>query len=325
MIGKGREVLLNASLLTRKIDSKQSDDLYAWSNPLSGVPSTVAGTRAKGILLLFPSAGPDTSVVLPVGLLTNFLILCFSADGQAIYGQTNNPARSTGEILRIDLKSMRQSAVPGSAGFKTIWHMTVSLPPTRIFVSGCAHTSRIECGAFEIDPQSGTQKRLISGDLGPVQNLGPVCPDGRMIAVPIGKKLCLLNLETGLTRSKNTVASGMLSAAGTWISQCAWSPDSRWLVAVGDRRIALIDASEPVPPRYLGPGYWRIEWSPDSKYLLVRRPQLSCAPTLYGQSLEIIDRDTGKRVPVKGSHCRISGGAFGWVSLRAFERSHTQL
>jgi hypothetical protein len=66
-------------------------------------------------------------------------------------------------------------------------------------------------------------------------------------------------------------------------------------------------------------------WSPDSKYLLLRRSSLSCAASVYGESLEIVDVKAGKREIVKSSHCSITAGTIGWLDsgvVQQNENSH---
>ncbi len=76
----------------------------------------------------------------------------------------------------------------------------------------------------------------------------------------------------------------------------------------------LIDATDISRRSNLGPsGNGSVQWSPDSKYLLLSKSELRCAPNLYSQSLEVIDVESGHRLVIKNSRCRISVPAVGWM------------
>jgi WD40 repeat protein len=101
---------------------------------------------------------------------------------------------------------------------------------------------------------------------------------------------------------------------GTWISNCNWSPDGRWLAAVRDGRIVLIDATNVSRRKSFraspkGP----VHWSPDSKYLLFAKSQLSCIPYIFTESLEAIEVETGHKIPIKSAHCSIMVPVIGWL------------
>ena len=172
----------------------------------------------------------------------------------------------------------------------------------------------IECGAFEIDPDAGTLRALrtaSSGGCGGAR--GPISPDGKRVVSYTGKQLSLLHLETGAVQVVNGVSAGERISI-TWVSNCYWSPDGRWLAAVRDGKIVLIDATNAArhksfraSPR--GPVYW----SPDSKYLLFTRSQLSCISYIFTESLEAIDVETGHKIPIKSSHCAIMVPVLGWL------------
>lgn len=103
----------------------------------------------------------------------------------------------------------------------------------------------------------------------------------------------------------------------TWVSNCYWSTDGRWLAAVRDGRIILIDPTNVAhrksfraSPR--GP----VHWSPDSKYLLFARSQFSCIGFTDTESLEAIDVETGHKIPIKSAHCAITVPVIGWLDSK---------
>lgn len=78
----------------------------------------------------------------------------------------------------------------------------------------------------------------------------------------------------------------------------------------------LIDSQNTKRRRNLGPtSDSQAEWSPDSRYLLIAKPQwLQCGPYLW--SLQTIDVQTGKRTGLKSAHCKIYQNATGWLSRK---------
>ena len=98
----------------------------------------------------------------------------------------------------------------------------------------------------------------------------------------------------------------------------AWSPNGRWIAAIHDtggrEEIVLIDGSNTSRRRILASTEDGIfYWSPDSKYLLISRSELLCGPfTMYG-SLQTVDIETGKRMRIASSHCRVLTNTTGWM------------
>ena len=271
------------------------------------------GRDSRPLLILFPTVGPAADVALPVGLPTDFRVIAFSSDGKAVYGQRTDPLDPSEGITKIEFKPTRQSIVPGSVGLGTIWYLTESRQSGKIFVTGWSkHRGTGECGAFEIDPGAGTLRALRVG-IHPACGgaNGPVSPDGRRV-ISEGGKLSVLDLETGAVQALKGTNANTRSNQGTW------SPDGRWIAAVHDGRIALIDGADTSRRTNLGAsGNGLVQWSPDSKYLLLSKSELRCAPALYSQSLEVVDVETRKRSVIKNSHCRISVPVVGWVDAKS--------
>ena len=96
----------------------------------------------------------------------------------------------------------------------------------------------------------------------------------------------------------------------------SWSPGGKWIAALSDYKsfkLLLLDASNVSRTRELGSGGDGLYWSPDSRFLLLYKDELSCGPS-ESYSIEILDIETGERTVPKSSHCAISGGLGGWVS-----------
>jgi len=244
------------------------------------------------------------TIPLPQELPRNLRLIAFSPDGKTLYLQINDPLGPGDAIRKIEFKPTRQTLVRGSEGFGTIWRLTVSPTSGKLFVSGCSKKrGTLECGAFEIDPDAGTSRALHVGTDGG-GTLGPVSPDGKRVLCHQGNQLNLLDLGTGIAHP--------LRADLKWES---WSPDGRWIAAISDTgRIVLIDATDTSRRRSLGSsGHGPVCWSPDSKFLLRVKSQLRCTLTLYFESLNLFNVESGRRRVIKSSRCEIIGGQVGWV------------
>jgi hypothetical protein len=263
--------------------------------------------QGRSELKLFPFDGNEAALPL-ASEAKLFRAIWFSPNGRSVYGQALQApgGRPTG-LIKVDFSPTRESVVPGSETLSSIRYLTVSLPTGKVFVAGWIEKEgKRECGYFEINPDSATVRTLRTGTIVDCrQGLGPISPNGEQAVVASGKGLGLLNFTTGAFQTLR----GM-SAADT----CSWSPDGTSLACVGRRKIFVLDISDFRPRRVGGPGDSRPKWSPDGSSLLVLQSQLSCIPTLYGDSLAVIDVHTGKKSWIKSAHCAVAGGSeYGWV------------
>lgn len=253
-------------------------------------------------LRLFPIEGPVETVALPAELQVNTRAIAFSADGEALYVQTTNPLDHSGGIDKVEFKPTRQSVIPGSIGMGELWCLVAWQSSGRITVGGWSWSLNAG-GIFEIDPASSAVRLLPRGSASACGGGGGVMsPDGRRAVTHNGKQLAFVAISTGaVTHIKGTERD----------MQSAWSPDGRWIAAIHNGRISLIDADDPDHLKNLGSaGDGPVAWSPDSRYLLLRK---ACAFTLYGARLEVVDVETGRRKPVKSSNCTITAGTVGWL------------
>jgi hypothetical protein len=258
-------------------------------------------------LIIFPFRGSPIEIEPPNGLTVNFIVLGSSADGEAVYGQSSYPDRWAG-IIKIEFNRARISIVPGSTGLGNVASLIESSQSGKIFVSARRmNDGAMECGAFEIDPKAGALRPLRIGaypDCG-----GPISPDGKRELNLAGDQLILRDLANG----------GAEIILGKGFRAAAWSPDGRWVAAVtGDhgssRGLLLIDSNNTSKRRKLGWGDGQPVWSPDSKWLLTTKSQFSCAWTLYGQSLQVVNVDTGKGTVLSSSHCTVLGSTPVWIA-----------
>ena len=274
----------------------------------------INGAAYPAWLNVFPLVGKELRVPLRPRLVGGFYSLATSPNGRAIYGLSSGEGYEG--LKKLEFNPVRLSTVPASAGLVQITSLTASPVSGKLFVSATTRVSgKAECGDFEIDPSTGTNRLLRLGtrpDCG-----GPVSPDGRFELHRAADQLSLLDLTTG---ARTPIGTGMryLPLGSQW---AAWSPDNRWIAAVfsqsGTNTLTVIDVRNPEKIRSLGTADGPLVWSPDSRYLLIENSQVSCWATLYGMSLQIVDVGTGKRTLVKNSHCRIAAGTFLWLDADA--------
>lgn len=107
--------------------------------------------------------------------------------------------------------------------------------------------------------------------------------------------------------------SGEARTLGAGYSDAGWSPDGRRIAAVENsgRHTRLFDAATLRQAKTL-PGSGA-KWSPDSRYLLRVTP---CRDEAEDGTIEALDVETGRSVPIPSSHCMVYNVSTGWVSNR---------
>jgi hypothetical protein len=282
---------------TSAVDSKQWAAAYVQS-----------GFR-EPVVTIFPLSGPKSEVDLPASV-RNSKGVDFGADGKTLYIQTIRG------VVNIQLGSPEDKGViAGSEGLGSIWSLTAIRPAGRVFVSGIAEG---QCGTFEINAVSPEPLAVLAGRY-------PQCGGGGGVVSPDGMRevrhsragLVVADFDNGATRVIKGFEIGQISGDfAAWLHRLAWSPDGRWISVVDDAgRIALVDADSLVRKRYLGRSSGRspVQWSPDSRYLLVQRSGIKCTLNLYFASLEAVNVETGERTLIKSAQCAIGPGWLGWV------------
>jgi len=262
-------------------------------------------------LVLFPATGQEIKVPLRPGLEGQFVFLGSNADATILYGgipPSGIPGQDFAGLKELQFNPVRERIVPGSVGLGNISNLTVSREPGKFFVSAWTMRSGTEeRGDFEIDSNVGAFRPLRLSR--PPDWGGPISPDGKTEIHTSGHNVSLIDLATGTS-----------VAIGTDIKWPEWSPDGRWIAAVVRDAGVIIDPRNPSEKRQLGKADGPMFWSPDSKYLLLQKSQISCWPTLYGVSLEILNVETKKRSVIKSSHCNVLGGtSMLWINRDAVQ------
>jgi hypothetical protein len=253
-------------------------------------------------VIVFPINGTRVELLSTHSPAQGFI--SFRRDGNGLFVQPLDLGSSTG-ITEVQFHPPKVDLVRGSSGLGPVWYLTDQTRTSgRIFVSGVRTTpTGTECGAYEIYLADGTLKRLRTGSFPECGGgKGPISPDGRRVLRTSGKRLEMVDIETG---AKRLLGDGMAAAS--------WSPDGSWIAANHEGSLVLIDADATTHKKNLGEsGEGPAQWSQDSKSLLLSKTDWRCG--LYSGSLLVIDVSSGRKAQVKSSHCAIySSNTFGWV------------
>jgi len=262
-------------------------------------------------VILFPPDGPRIKIPMPAGLPVGPRVLTFSRDGRSIYAQKLEGANRWSAVLKIDFQPTRWTEVLGTADLGLV-HCLDASDPSRLVVRASPSLKQFP-RTLEISPETGAIRQLPVN--GPTRCIarsisvpprGFLSPDGTRTVINNGTEARVVTLQSG-----NVQIIRQSSPDTYW----TWSPDGRRLAGIVKDDIILVDSNDTSRPKNLGShGEDPIKWSPDSSRLLIVREQLSCAPTIYGTSLQILYVETGKREAVRGSHCRVwPNDAAGWM------------
>jgi len=300
-----------APAVTRALMILQFGQLVAtaWQGPdLPGntlrthfVPAYFGGPGSPA--LLFLESGEQVALEWPKGLPPRVHFLASSRDGRAVYVQ--GLAFSSSEITKVEFDPQQQFAVPGTKGLGQLSSLVESTLPQRLIALTVPNKGGASA-AYTIDETTGVRSHLSFGSM---NDCGPVSPDGQHALCYEEGEMVLMDGKSGKAR---TVPGMRNRTAITWSS---WSPDGRWIALNDNGALTSIDSDNPSQKKHLGSGgKGPPVWSPDSARILVSKSELSCAITLYGLSLEVIEVETGKKNVIRGSHCRIMGGSYGWLN-----------
>jgi hypothetical protein len=260
------------------------------------------------VVAVFPLAAPRSTISLPESVRYS-KVIDFGTDGRTLYVQTDRG------ILKILLGSLDQDLIPGTQDLASIWSLTVVRRDGRLFVSGIAGG---RCGTFEIDGHSREPVPVLAGRYPQCGGGGGVVsPDAMQEVRKTQVGLRVTDLRTGASRViRGFESGGKFDDFALWLHRLAWSPDGRWISVVDDNgRIILCDADSLTSKRYLGRSFGRapVQWSPDSKYVLVEQARLRCTLDLYFTSLTAINIETGEKTAIKASQCAVGPGWLGWI------------
>jgi WD40 repeat protein len=263
-----------------------------------------------GKLVIFPFDRAEITTDLPSALNGN----TFSADGRKIYGFAESPEAEAPPIIAATIKPPSVSPLKASQGLGYLKSVAADVDGGIVAVSAVyRHGGVQECGLFELDVEKGSIMHILNNPRGECfdfvssWNQLSLSPDGsRLVATAGSGRLAVINL--GERRIEKT-----WPGAAAW-----WSPDGKWIAALtfgSPSEINLIRASDLSTERMLGRDtIGRLQWSPDSRYLLLLDNGLCGAGLGYFGTLQMLDIGTGQRMAIESSRCKVNVMSTGWVS-----------
>ncbi len=267
---------------------------------------------------VFPSDG--SAVTIDVRFHLGLVI--FGPKGKSIYATNaviqDGILRETTGLSKIEFNPTSSSPVPGTAAFH-IKSFAVSLREDRVVISVNHQDGQgRNCGVFEILLPVGNVRQILKSDCHDMWAWDKLSlsPDGTQAIATVGS-----NTHHDLHLELIDVVRGTTKPLGGEYSEGLWSPDGKWIAALGsrNRNLSLIDAHDFSRRRSLGSTTaFRPAWSPDSRYLLLVKYRIfRCGFFLDIEppgTLETLDIKSGKRSTVQTSECQVDNGPIGWVS-----------
>ena len=261
-------------------------------------------------LFVFPFDASEVRVELPAALGA----VTFSRDGRTIYGTAPPKSGAAVGLVAVSIRPSGISALPDSNGFSSINGLAVTASGGKAIVSArYIRDSAQPCGLFGLDLKTGEVAQVVGNIGGQCEFLSSwsglsASPDGRRVVGTAKKgQLGVVNLDE---RRIEKLWSG---------TAASWSPDGKWIATVSfavPMQIELLKADDFSVMRNLGnDDGGQLQWSPDSRYLLLWTKDGSCGlGSAYFGTLQAVDIETGQRLPVKSSKCRVNLMTTGWVS-----------
>jgi Tol biopolymer transport system component len=245
---------------------------------------------------VFPPEGNEVTITLPRKLT----YAVFGPDGKSIYA-------ADGMIVKVEFQPMRIVPIAGTEDLAG--QIAASSDESTLVVSGSHGTGTARsCGVFKVTLPTGTvQQVLTASECGYLSSWAhpSVSPDGERLLAEHNHRWELVTLSNSATQFLNDK---------TWMA--VWSPDGKWIATLRDlkhTKLVLLDATDISRTRELGSADGGLYWSPDSRFLLLYKDQLTCG-LKETYSIQILDLDTGRRRIPRSAHCAIWGGLGGWVS-----------
>ena len=253
-------------------------------------------------LHVFPVDAPSFTLALPFQLGK----VAVNPDGKVLYAQRFfDPTGPNTGLYKIELGPTLATRVAGSKALTSVYGIAAS--STKIVVSaGYLTGNRVSrCGLYELIFSSRDVHQIVANSdckYSSSWSSISLSPDSRRIVAVRRHRLELIDTETSAVQS-----------LGDGFYYAAWSPDGRWIAALGDKgdHTLLIDALTLTKRKTLPPS--EVIWSPDSHDILASRPRSLC-PSDFG-TLELIDIESGKTSIIRSSTCQISMLVFGWINV----------
>jgi hypothetical protein len=263
-----------------------------------------------GRLVIFPFDRVEMTIDLP----SNFNGNIFSADGRRIYGLAGASETKSPPIVVATIKPPVVSSIKASQGLSYIKSVAADADGGILAVSAVyQHDGAQECGLFELNIEKGSIQHILNNpgggcfDFVSSWNQLSLSPDGsRLIATAGSGQLAVINLHERRIEK-------------TWPGAAAWwSPDGKSIAALtfeSPSEIILVNSSDLSTRRTLGhDSSGRLQWSPDSRNILILDRGLCGVVTGYFGTLQVLDIETGQRKTISNSRCKVNLTSTGWVS-----------
>lgn len=263
-------------------------------------------------LEVFPPSSISFRIYLPFPLYT----FTYSADGSSLYAADMNDVRALLDpriprkagLFKIDLSSVHVAAVPGSGAF-SFYEIAAGANGGDLLISGQQSSG---CGIFRLNIRDGGARLIVRAP-----SCDPVHPwrdlslsqDGRHATATLNQRLYLIDMMSG---DAHILGAGAYSGG-------SWSPDGKWLaVTKAPQGNTVLLNSNTLKEEKTLPST-DLKWSPDSKYLLARTPELTCGFT-EAQTLEVVNVSDGRKTRILSSRCQIDRTTLGWVNGQIVKR-----
>jgi hypothetical protein len=263
-----------------------------------------------GGLVVFPFDGEEVTLDLPSGTSAQI----FSADGNKVYGFARSTDAEAPPVVVASIIPPSLTAVEASRGLRDVQSIAADADGGIVAVTGVnRHYGVQECGVFELDVAKATAEHIVNNPSGEcfdfvsLWNQLSLSPDGSRLVGRAGKG------QLGLISLREHRVEKQWPGAAAW-----WSPDGRWIAALtyeSPAEIDLIRAGDLSIRRKLGHDTGgRLQWSPDSRYLLLLDWGACGVGSGYFGTLKMLDIESGERTAIKSSTCKVNHSSVGWVS-----------
>ena len=269
----------------------------------------------RGRLIIFPFDGNAVAVGLPQALIGNL----FSAKSRQIYGFAATQTADAPAVVVATIKPPEISPIEASRGLNYARSVATDADGGILAVSAVyQHAGVQECGLFELDVSRGSVQHILNNPRGgcfdfvSCWNQLSLSPDGERVVGTAGSgQLAVINLRERRLEK-------------TWPGAAAWwSPDGKWIATLTSEtpsKIDLFRASDLSMHRMLGRDTsGRLQWSPDSRYLLLLDKGFCGIGSGYFGTLQVLDIATAQRRTIDSSRCKVNLAGTGWVSDDVFK------
>jgi WD40 repeat protein len=297
-----KAAIVTATLLmvAQSIVPSFSNELRAFA-PAFYDPGQGRGDGPK--LYVFPIESKSFAIALPFQL-GKFAV---SPDGTVLYGPRffDLGGRNTG-LYKTEISTSKATRIAGSEGLASIYGITASSAKIVVsagFLTDAGLVSR--CGLYELMLSTGAVHEILSNsDCKYASSWSSISlsPESEKIVAVRKHRLELIDTKTKTVRS-----------LGDGFYDVAWSPDGRWIAALGDNgeHTVLFDAITFDKRRTLPSS--EVIWSPNSHSIVASRVHSRCPPD-FG-TLHLIDIESGKTSLIQSSSCKINHLVFGWINV----------